>query len=393
MARSPMTRILWRRGWRTVAGILVLIAAIFIAESFTTLLSQVMEHQGSAARLALLLGLKLPEIVDFALPLALMLGLYFALTGARDDRELVICAAAGAPWTQVPRFALLVGLGGMAISLLFAAVVKPSASYAARLTFYDLELRAIAAKLAGEGPASFTRTIEGRTVIATPGDSSGAVSGNLFVYQEDAEGAWRFDQADEWGVLGRDIDAGVRVELRGYRTYSGGPSTIAAPADRSEPSAVGLTVGPAVIQVSNLVVNIQEDEVLPARNRDRRPHETLFLGMFEGSAGLAALASPSPRLGEAVARALLCPFAALVAVAGAAFAGTGPGRFTALPLTTGLVLGFDILSRALLRDAGAGPPAAFWGTALALAAVAVLAPLAYVLARRERMVIPARGRA
>jgi lipopolysaccharide export LptBFGC system permease protein LptF len=388
-----MTRILWRRSWRTVAGILVLIAAIFIAESFTTLMSQVLENQGSVLRLALLLTLKLPEIVDFGLPLALMLGLYFAITGARDDRELVICGAAGAPWTQVPRFALLVGLGGLTISLLFATVIKPSSSYAMRLAFYDMELRAITAKLAGEGPTSFTRSIEGRAVIATPSQDDAARAGNLFVYQEDERGIWRFDQADDWGVLARDLETGVKVELRGYRTYSGGPSSIAQPEDSRDPSAVGLTLGPAVIQVSNLVVNIQEDEVLPIRNRDRRSHELLFLGLFEADAGLAALTQPTPRLGEALARALLCPFAALIAVAGAAFAGTGLGRFTALPITTGLVLGFDIVSRALLRDAGTGAPEQFWGTALVLAAGAVLVPLGYVLLRREQILIPARGRA
>ena len=97
---GPMTRLLAGRTMRILLGLLVLIEAIFIAESFTTTIETVVSNGGSAWDLFLLLLLQTPEIVDFALPLVLLIGLFFAINAARDDNELVVCSAAGVPWTQ-----------------------------------------------------------------------------------------------------------------------------------------------------------------------------------------------------------------------------------------------------------------------------------------------------
>ena len=89
-----MTRLLTQRALRTIVAFLVLIESIFIADIFTSTLEQVLREGGRAIDLLTILLLKSPEIVDFALPLVLFLGLYLAITRARDANELVICAAA-----------------------------------------------------------------------------------------------------------------------------------------------------------------------------------------------------------------------------------------------------------------------------------------------------------
>ena len=94
---GPMTRLLGWRSLRMLLGLLALIEAIFIAESFTSLMESVVRNGGSALDLALLLTLKTPEVIDFALPLVILLGLFFAINASRDDNELVVCAAAGVP--------------------------------------------------------------------------------------------------------------------------------------------------------------------------------------------------------------------------------------------------------------------------------------------------------
>lgn len=376
-----------------VLGVLGLILVIFIAESFTTLMSQVLDNNGSVWRLAGLLLLKTPEVIDFALPIALTLGLYFAVAGARDDNELVICAAAGTSWATIPIFAATLGMAALCISLLFSAVITPSSSYMMRLSFHAMEIDGIARKIEGDGPASFIRSLDNRTVIATPSPDPDAKRGNLFLFQEERDGRWRFDQARDWSISGASPDDGFRVTLEGYRTYSGRPGSAEAAPIATVSGGGGVTFGLGNIKVSNLTVDIRSEEVLPVRNRARLGPEVMFLGLLNDGPDAARLSQPTERLASAFARAVLCPFAAMIAIAGAAWSGTRIGRYPSLPVTVLTVLAFDILSRALLGAVAPMGGTAFWVTAGAMTSWALLLPLVYILTRREELLIPRRSRA
>ena len=160
-----MTRLLGWRSLRMLLGLLALIEAIFIAESFTSLMESVVRNGGSALDLALLLTLKTPEVVDFALPLVILMGLFFAINSSRDDNELVVCAAAGVPWTRIPLFALNIGFAGFFVSVLFAGYLTPLSNYAQRMAIYALETHRTLQEIIDPSPKNSMRGLRDRTVI------------------------------------------------------------------------------------------------------------------------------------------------------------------------------------------------------------------------------------
>jgi len=374
---------------RTVVGIMALIAAIFIAESFTTLMRIVIDNGGSLPRLALLLLLKLPEIIDFALPLALMLGIYFAIVGARDDNELIVCATAGSKWSDIPFFAARVGIAGFFLSLLFVGVLTPMATYLMRAQQYQMEVKGVIKQVSATGPHSFIRTIEGQSVIATPPTNPEAKRGNLYIFQENADRSWRFRQADDWNVIKPEADEGLKVRLKGFREYSGSPAKDAA-TETSPDGQTGVSMGSVNIRASSVVLDIQIEKLLPTYDSLRRRNESLFFGIIGIN---AALFTPNRKFAEALARALLCPIAALFAVAGAAWSGTQSGRFAALPVTVVASLAYDVIARAMMGDSADTGALALWTTTAVLSAAALFLPVAYILSRGELIVLPGRNRA
>jgi len=390
-----MTRLLTRRTFRTVIGLLALVEAIFLAESFTTILENAIRDGGSVFDVLRLLLLKSPEVVDFALPIVLMLGLFFAITAARDDNELVICAAAGVSWRRVPIFAVGVGMLGLCVSLLFAGVMTPVASYMFRLSLYELKVQRIIEEITTPSQRKAMRTIDGRTIIATPSTEVGAERGNLFIYQPEGRDGWRVSQANDWTVIGPDDAGAYGVEMRGFRESTGAPT--------GKPDAEsGATQGTEIVRdlfpgskisISTLSMGFRLEDLIQKADRARRGSEVLVLWKAAELLKSDGDVSLSRRLGEILARGILCPIAALLAVAAAAFSASAVGRWLALPLATVGVLAGDIVARALMGDAAASSGIVFWLTLGSVAGVGLGAPLAYVLWRGEVLIAPRRGRA
>lgn len=393
LSKGPMTRLLAQRTFRTVIGLLALVEAIFLAESFTTLLEETVRNGGNALDLAFLLLLKSPEIIDFALPLALMLGLYFAITGARDDNELVICAAAGVPWTRIPTFAATIGILGLIVSLLFSGILTPLSSYALRLSLYDLTANLLLRQIDDPGQRNILRTIEGRTVIATPSPAAGVERGNLFTYRPEANGGWRVNQANDWSVVGPDAAGGYAIEMRTFRESSGNVGDNDATQPRQPASVLDLLSGMAVT-VNTVKMAFRIDDLIKAADTVRREHETLIFQLVVSLASSDLESEAAARkFGELLARALLCPIAALLAVAAAAWSARRIGQLIVLPGAAALILAADILGRTALGDAAVLGGSTFWTTVLGFCALGLGAPLAYVLWRAELIITPRRSRA
>ncbi len=409
-----MSRLLGKRTLRTVLGLLVLIEAIFMAESFTTLMETVVRNGGSVWDLALLLSLKTPEVIDFALPLALLIGIYFAIIGAREENELIVCAAAGVSWTAIPRFALLLGLVGFVASIVVAGYLTPAAKYTQRIATHYLESKRIIAEITDPSPKNTIRQIDGRTIIATPPDTETAVRGNLLIFEPDRGDGWRVSQADDWTVQEGEDGAYV-VVLKSFRDYAGRSIDPARDLDDSgasngardeardgTSSGLGETDGSLRRQlqmmrmtVNNLSLDFELEGLIKAVDLARSDSERVLIGTAVLRQMFAAQPDAAPlnrRFGEMIGRALLCPFAALLAVAAAAFSGKAWGRFLALPGAVILVMSADIAARTVLGDATAGGVAAFWGTSGAMALALLAVPLIYILKRRETMIAPERGR-
>ncbi|WP_425050419.1 LptF/LptG family permease [Psychromarinibacter sp. S121] len=393
---SPMTRLLRQRALRTIVALLVLIESIFIADIFTSTLQQVLREGGSALDLLKILLLKSPEIVDFALPLVLFLGIYLAVTRARNANELVICAAASEPWTRIPRLAMYLGGAGFALSFLFSGLVTPLSNYVQRLALYELRSRTLIAELSDPAEVRRVREISGRTFIATPTDDPDAQHGGLFVYRPGPGGSWNVAQATDWDVVGPDENRNYVVRLQEFREFRGRNGE--APTEAPTAGVAGLDF--ARITVRTMELAFSTDEVLEKADESPRVTERY---LFENDGPLwgepitrddgRRLTRPTRQFGEMLARAILCPVAAAVAVAAAAFSGTRRGRWLALPGGLLLVLAGDVASRAILGDAVVLGYIRFWPAALAIVAMGLAPALGYVWLRAERIVMPAGGRA
>ncbi|MAQ83580.1 MAG: hypothetical protein CMH12_10140 [Maritimibacter sp.] len=393
---SPMTRLLTQRALRTIVAFLVLIESIFIADIFTSTLEQVLREGGRAIDLLTILLLKSPEIVDFALPLVLFLGLYLAITRARDANELVICAAAAEPWTRIPRLAMYFGGAGFALSLLFSGLITPLASYAERLSLYDMRARTLIAELSNPADVRRVREVNGRTFIASPSDDPDAQYGDLFVYRPGSDGSWIVAQATDWEIAGPDEARDYVVRLQEFREIRGRSGT--APTTGATAGVPGLDF--ARINVRSMEMAFSADDVIETVDESPRATER---ALFQTDGPLwgepipqsdgSLMTRPTRRFGEMLARAILCPVAAAMAVAAAAFSGTRRGRWLALPGGLLLVLAGDVGSRAILGDAVVLGYVRFWPAAIAIVAMGLAPALGYAWLRAEQIVVPARGRA
>lgn len=398
LRRSPMTRLVSQRALRSVFALLVLIEVVFLTEIFTSELERVIRNGGGVLEFAVILLLNSPEIVDFALPIVLFLGIYLAVTAARDNNELVICAAAGEPWRRVPRAALVIGMGGLVLSLLFSGLVTPYAAHLLRLTYYQLHAARILEALTDPSGDAHLREIENRTFIATPPPPGETGNGSLFIHDPAPRGGWSVSQADDWSVTGPDDAGAYRVELHEYREYRGGPGSAPVSADAPRRANASSPLDFARIDVETLNMEFQLDDVITAADDARRFSERFLFesdGPLRGRAierdGAAAIPAPTRRFGEMLARGLMCPIAAAFAIAAAALAGTRRGRYVALPGGLVAVLAGDIFSRTVLGDAAALGYPAFWPAALATAALGLAPALGYVWLRAELIVAPPRN--
>ena len=384
---GPLTRLLAGRTLWLLVGLLVLIEAIFIAESFTTLMAIVVSNGGSVWDILLLLLLKTPEIVDFALPLAILIGLYFAIKTARDESELVVYAAAGVSWWRIPQFALGVGLAGMLISILFAGYITPTANYAQRLTIHFLETRRVVQEITSPSPQNTIRRIKDRMIIATPPTDKNSQRGNLFVFETVDDDGWRVSQARDWEVDGPEEDGSYSIQLNSFRDYIGQTEK---PAVESPPNKPTLQLDKARLQVNNLALDFRIEELVRAIDRGRRPHERMLHA--PNGANTAFTGVINRRLGEVLGRAIVCLLAAGAAVAMAAWSARRVGHYLSLPLGVVIVMGGDIIARTLLGDLGHGAATGFIYYAIGALAVAAAVPLIYPTLRREYLIAPVRGR-
>ena len=92
---SLATRSLFLRVLAKVLIVLVTIEVVFLAEELTGILEQVLGNGGDVLSAVFILLLSSPEIFDFALALACVIGGYFAFVAAREEREMVALSAAG----------------------------------------------------------------------------------------------------------------------------------------------------------------------------------------------------------------------------------------------------------------------------------------------------------
>ena len=83
----PILRLLAPRCFWLLAGVILLIEAIYVAEQFSSLMEFIVTNGGTAWDTLILAALQTPEVIDFALPIAILIAMYFAILNARDSNE------------------------------------------------------------------------------------------------------------------------------------------------------------------------------------------------------------------------------------------------------------------------------------------------------------------
>lgn len=371
----PVLRVLGKPLIWRLAVILGVIEAIFLAESFTTLMEHALRLGGNGWDVLHLLSFKLPEILDLALAIGLLIATFFATQEARNRGELVILATAGVHWARVIGCLLFVGLLGGLLSFLNAGLVLPMAKYGERLALADLQTQHVLSRIQNGPTDRAVQTIGTTTFVALP-DAQPAPDrrGQLLTFEPQVLGQWRLSQSRNWHVTEPAPTNAISAQphvitLEDLTVYEAPYPTGTAP-----PPLNRFTTRTAGFDV---VLS----DALPETDQTRATAERLLTLRSEDGARIVQLAC----------RALMVPMAAVLALAALVLAGQGPLRHIALPLAVVGMLAVDVASRALLSGWSATVPAPLL---IAMATLFYLAPpLAVLWVKAEALMRPERARA
>lgn len=112
--------------------VLVLTEAIFLIESLGPLLKFVLDVHGGWSSLLQLLALTIPDGLDFALPIALLVSVYLTLLKFRESREFIVMAMAGMRAANIIMLLVGIGVAAQAVSFALSGFLRPYAQYASR---------------------------------------------------------------------------------------------------------------------------------------------------------------------------------------------------------------------------------------------------------------------
>lgn len=399
-ARSLFLRVLGR-----VLLVVAIIEVVFLAEKLTGILEEVLGNGGDLLSALAVLVLTAPEIFDFALALACVIGGYFAFVAAREERELVALSAAGVSWVLPVRVALALGALAFAASLVVSGVIDPLARHATRTVVFHLKSDLLFARITGPSEGTLIETIRGKTFAALSDSSVSPPHESLFVHQPGEEGRWRVTQAADWKLDGPDAEGNyslglgrviaydfVRVEARegaGMLRQGRGPNLFAV----GRPDVANIPALPQV-KVENVSLPVRLDNILNHALRgdvagEWTVFEALQAGRAMGETGREALKIAGERLSRAIA-VFVAPLLALLACV---FAGRGVFGYLSLPLACGALLAFDIVLRGVLGRLAAEAPLALASVGGLAAAAVLLLALAGIRTRAAALLRPVSSRA
>jgi len=123
--------------------IAAIVESIFLAEKFSEIFENGIDKHASLTQILLLLVCSAPEILSIALAIAILVAVYTVLLRAREDRELLVLAAAGMSGKQIAALLLVIGFASFAVSLVVSGAIAPMAHYAQRVILFDAEYRGL----------------------------------------------------------------------------------------------------------------------------------------------------------------------------------------------------------------------------------------------------------
>lgn len=371
-----------RRSLGSLTAALGLVLVVFLAERMTGFVEMLIERQASLGKLPLILALTAPEIVITAMPIAVLIGAFRALTEARDGGETVVLAGAGVgPWGMVSSL-LGLGFAALAFVVVVAGWVDPMARAARDRLFLDAAHEMVVASVRQGLAVDRVETQNGYAFVS-PSFGAGRER-RILVFFPPEDGVERI-------VAARNYDLDEIGDTRQFKLRLHDVAvTDLLLSPGGETGENGTVAGGSGYRLGTLNRDIDLDK--PLREpvlADSAQYRTLTSLIRAGVD--AAKRSYGLRAAEILTRAWLTVVAVLAAAIAASFA-DGRRRFVVLPIAGTVMVVFDIVLVRVVRGLGAATP--LGDTATGAAAVALLlAVLAVALrARYSAVVAPTGGR-
>jgi lipopolysaccharide export LptBFGC system permease protein LptF len=376
-----------------VFAVMTLFELIFLAERFPMVFREALENNADLLDMAIVLGLNSTQIFDLALAIAILMSVYWATLGKRENRELLVLFAAGIGPYQIIALILAIAFAAQLGSLAISGLVDPASRYAQRAVLFDAEFRALKNGI-NTGQFYFfpNRVAYAPAQTAAPERrASPNQTRKLFIYQQDDPKTFRVITADRAQLEGPDPSGTIFVKLFDFttRTFSfaatGIGMTSPPPNDSWRPNtAAGMTISAvAVTRPMSL------DELLTFLPRGSKPEElTVFEQLGPKTPPTSAMRRQEMRLlGERFARSLLCLLAPLMALLSVCLT-TRATNYLALPVACMALMSLHLTSEWLIKTLAPMSPLGALAAPAALTALFAALLLGELLNKQGELVRP-----
>lgn len=371
-------RLAARRIWLKLAGVLLLVDGIFLAERLAGFVEVKLKYDAAWSIIVELLACTVPDVIALALPIALVGVSYLAVLELRENRELVLMAGVGVGPGKCIAFLFLIGLAAAALSLAVSGTLKPEARFLARAAVTEAQRDLVRS---GTRPGGFHDLKDYDISFGAPGAAGASMS--LFALEKN-NGSSAMDRvivASRTRVRPESAGSGLILELL-KATIIDYPATPAAFATSAE-------VPLRTMRVGSFSHPFQLGQLLPMPARGIAVAERTTAELYRTRDLPAKLIADE--LGGRLVGGMLCLLAPLLGGLAVTLT-TRATRILVLPAFCMALMLVDVGADMLSRQLGAGG-----ATAVSLgvaAAAAVLVPVvALIIMRRAAMLVfPAMAR-
>lgn len=383
-----------RRASLQILLVAALVEAIFIAEKLNEIVLTVLDQRAPGGYIPLFIVLRMPEVFNLALPIAVVIACYRAALQAREDREFLVVAGMGVSVGGLVRMAALVGVAALAISAVVSGFVAPAAQYAQRFLLFEARYAALRD---GGSPGAFFRFGDHTVFVAS--NLGGSAPNRLFIHRrvDGTDDTERLAIAEAGRLEGLDGDGPAVLRLADTTVLDFSTATGAGEAAGGQPIAcptctrLPRSFATRAIRTHAIEREIDRDEITDFKPRGSVVAEVALDDLLTGATTVGAK-TRALEIGHRLGRLLLCLVAPFVAGLALAFADRRTQAF-AVPAAAAVLLALDVVVGSLVEGlAGAGVVAVMSGVVvpigLTTAGLVILAGRAHA-----RLIVPAMARA
>ena len=359
-----------------ISLLLFLIVGLFLAEKLSGILEQGIAAKMGFTNVSLLLVSTAPEILDLALPSALLIAVYRVVLRLREDSELIIMAGIGIGANRLIVLLAALALPAQLVSLTMSGFVEPHLRFLQRAITFDAAYGALRSEsAAGEFhfPGDYSVFVQPR--------SADDLQRPLILHQAVSQRTDRLVVARHAGLV-EERDGWFALRLRDFAVYDFFPARgLAVVEAASAEEKAGANVQMSVARVGSFEQELELDRLIYFAPREAPSELTLPELLNRGA---------STEFARRLVRSLLCVFAPLIALLAVALTGRA-SRALALPLAAMILMGIDVADSVVLGRTSSISSTA--GAAVAMAALLILLVLyQQTLARQDGLLKAALGK-